>query len=399
MSHDDELPPILDDEEPPLLQDEEPPIESVAQNPITDLRDRAASLSSSLPDPSGLTTYWKPLAAIASILVVAGLAYSLWPKQSAPVAGEPHQESDAPEEESDEAIGSDSANGSPTPRDKEISNLKQIALGLTIYTTDHDDMLPYDMSNRDLIYPYVKNGEMFSSHYDGTPYSANRELDLTSATSIENLAEAVAYFGPVWNDGQRGVAYVDSHVKWRDQSLTMPRSDSLIPGGHPSATPAVSAAPPTQAFEMGQLKTIELGGKVIKVPIGWEYKHISPSASTGGVETHRWAGPTDEAFVRFDSGPSDSKSLLSMVQGLESGFKRSSHYRYERIRLREGSEAYQGGVIWNFRISKDGEPMQKRTIAYVRKGGRDYAVLVNCQEDVTGYAEMYTAILNCLKNF
>ena len=64
--------------------------------------------------------------------------------------------------------------GGPGPEKQEISQIKQIGIGIAIYITDYDDVLPPGVGNFQgepqgyfmLISPYLRNFEVFQSPYD-----------------------------------------------------------------------------------------------------------------------------------------------------------------------------------------------------------------------------------------
>jgi hypothetical protein len=59
-----------------------------------------------------------------------------------------------------------------------LSNIKQIATGLMIYSGDYDDRLPKADQWQDLLYPYTKNADLFVPPYKDQPggYALNSVL-------------------------------------------------------------------------------------------------------------------------------------------------------------------------------------------------------------------------------
>lgn len=114
-------------------------------------------------------------------------------------------------------------------RTQSINNLKQIALGTILYSTDYDDVLPSATSSgqaQELIMPYIKSRSTFQPPYgDKTVYLFNVRLSGKTLTSIEEPAET-----PMWYESRpngdppgRAVARTDGSVK----RLTEPEFQEL----------------------------------------------------------------------------------------------------------------------------------------------------------------------------
>jgi prepilin-type processing-associated H-X9-DG protein len=85
-----------------------------------------------------------------------------------------------------------------------ISAAKQVALGLLMFSTDNDDVLP-GSGGLDSLLPYLKD----SSLLDGFNYTPPANLNSSQWTSP---SETVV--GTVLGPGGSAVAYGDGHVKW-----------------------------------------------------------------------------------------------------------------------------------------------------------------------------------------
>lgn len=101
-----------------------------------------------------------------------------------------------------------------------LSNVKQVALGVIIYSGDSDDVYPFANSTAEaqkVISPYLKNDSLWKSP-NGGRILYNTALSGTSATALEAPAETLL----VWEekpypDGKRAVGYADGHAMRRDE--------------------------------------------------------------------------------------------------------------------------------------------------------------------------------------
>lgn len=99
-----------------------------------------------------------------------------------------------------------------------LSNAKQIALGLLMYCSDYDDVLPWPQSSKSawsVIDPYLKNRELYKTlNPDGGEFRFNMCLGGVNAVDIEQPADTpLIYESKPWPDGKRIVAYTDGHAK------------------------------------------------------------------------------------------------------------------------------------------------------------------------------------------
>jgi hypothetical protein len=89
-------------------------------------------------------------------------------------------------------------------REIAVSNAKQVALAVMIYSTDCDDFAPLHDGWADALYPYVKNRDVM----DGFVYT------FKGGSFTEVAQPASTELGYIKVEGGRVVAYVDSHVKF-----------------------------------------------------------------------------------------------------------------------------------------------------------------------------------------
>lgn len=100
-----------------------------------------------------------------------------------------------------------------------LSNLKQLAIGMIMYTTDYDDVLPYAQGTEAVKYvtqPYIKNNSLWATlNPNGGNIVYNVSIGGSSMTDIPAPADTVLYYETnVWPDGTRAVAFVDGHAKY-----------------------------------------------------------------------------------------------------------------------------------------------------------------------------------------
>lgn len=118
------------------------------------------------------------------------------------------------------------------------SNLKEIALAMSMYAQDHHDRLPMKDNWCDALIPYTKNEELFrcpSLPDQRCGYAYNAELSKVSVSSIKSPAQTVSFFDAKggWNLAggaqlqdrrhQDGInlAFTDGHVKWTKEGESL----------------------------------------------------------------------------------------------------------------------------------------------------------------------------------
>ncbi len=99
-----------------------------------------------------------------------------------------------------------------------LSNAKQIALGVMMYSSDYDDAMPYVQSTRSLfgvIQPYVKNNNIYRTlNPSGGSFLFNMDVSGILTTQVKNPATTVlCYDSREWPDGSRIVAFMDGSAK------------------------------------------------------------------------------------------------------------------------------------------------------------------------------------------
>lgn len=100
-----------------------------------------------------------------------------------------------------------------------LSNAKQLALGMIMYTSDWDDLFPWPQSTsktQEVIEPYLRNNNVWDT---GNPESSrflfNMNLGGVSYEDIESPAETPMFFeSKAWPDGSRIVAFADGSAKF-----------------------------------------------------------------------------------------------------------------------------------------------------------------------------------------
>jgi prepilin-type processing-associated H-X9-DG protein len=97
------------------------------------------------------------------------------------------------------------------------SNLKQLALGALQYSQDFGEKFPPLRTAEEMkkaLLPYVKNEALFIHPGTGEPYQPNPVLSEKRLASIAEPASMVLFYEmSAGDDGHRGVAYADGHVK------------------------------------------------------------------------------------------------------------------------------------------------------------------------------------------
>lgn len=275
---------------------------------------------------------------------------------------------------------------------KEIdrSRLKQVSLAIQMYAADYDDVLPRPLENLELVYPYLKDRDLLKSSLDGLYFKVNRKYSGYPLTAIEDIASTPLIYSPAFNDGTRVVGYTDAHVKVTKDNPVFASLHLAEPLIRLPKPPPPGGDPPDKGD--AKLVATEIEGRTIQVPVGWK-----PSqTSNGAMRTYKWDGPRDGTYIRLDISRDRGEDLYAQMLDFESRFQNSSRYRYERRNLRVGNEAYNGGVLWNFRISKDGGPTSRRTIAYWKSNGNSYGLVTNSWEGSRSYADLYTKVLNSI---
>jgi hypothetical protein len=98
---------------------------------------------------------------------------------------------------------------------RSASNLKQIGLGLMMYTADNNNNFP-DLSNaqsmKKALAGYIKDEKVFVQPKTGKPYQPNPSFSGKEAKAT-NVANAMVYEADPAEDGTRAVLFGDAHVE------------------------------------------------------------------------------------------------------------------------------------------------------------------------------------------
>lgn len=98
-----------------------------------------------------------------------------------------------------------------------LSNLKQIGLAVMMYCQDYDEKLPPlrdPTEAKRLLYPYVRNDDVFLHPSSNKPYLPNRAASRKILGNIKRPAELILFYEPdLAPDRTRGVVFADGHVK------------------------------------------------------------------------------------------------------------------------------------------------------------------------------------------
>lgn len=118
-----------------------------------------------------------------------------------------------------------------------LSNIKQVSLGMIMYTADYDDVLPYAQSTTTVKYvtmPYLKNTNVWKTENpEGGQIVFNMGVSGLNYSQIDSPAEVVLFYeSKAWPDGRRAVAFTDGHCKFlteQDFQAAMKRSKITLP--------------------------------------------------------------------------------------------------------------------------------------------------------------------------
>ncbi len=128
-----------------------------------------------------------------------------------------------------------------------LSNMKQLAVGASMFAQDHEERLPGAVTWHDDIMPYVNNEQLFTcptrsegakGGYDINPHVAGRKIsDIPNPETTILLYEVDASGQPVFpHNGGANYAYVDGHCKW------------LHKRDHPEDLQSSGFVPPTRNY-------------------------------------------------------------------------------------------------------------------------------------------------------
>lgn len=101
-----------------------------------------------------------------------------------------------------------------------LSNIKQAALSMIMYSADYDDVMPYVQTSKTLVKvtaPYARDNSIWMSTHPKAsgPFRFNMSLAGVSMTDVPEPANTpMLYDNEVWPDGKRLVAFTDGHAKF-----------------------------------------------------------------------------------------------------------------------------------------------------------------------------------------
>ncbi|MGV3617522.1 MAG: hypothetical protein ACO1SV_19525 [Fimbriimonas sp.] len=125
-------------------------------------------------------------------------------------------------------------------RQQSLSNAKQVAIALVMYTGDWDDVHPATNSTAGaikLVTPYLKDAKIWRTENAGARLLFNTNLSGVSSVILPSPADVpLVYESKSWPDGGRIVGYVDGHVKI-EPSSRWPSIEKLLKKKWPKAKP------------------------------------------------------------------------------------------------------------------------------------------------------------------
>ncbi len=106
-----------------------------------------------------------------------------------------------------------------------LSNMKMLALSVSMYCQDYDERMPHAAKSQDQTYPYFKNGQILACPEGGT-YAMNDKLSGRLLWEIPDPARTILLY-EVDSEGERlydvhhggsNYAYVAGNVSWHEKS-------------------------------------------------------------------------------------------------------------------------------------------------------------------------------------
>lgn len=127
-------------------------------------------------------------------------------------------------------------------------------------------------------------------------------------------------------------------------------------------------------------------------PIGWKREVTEKD----GLTATKWTNPKDGAVLTYFESAHDGSPVNQGYLDESARMQEDKQYEYEFLRLREGEEAFHNGVIWNFKLSKDHEPMRNRMIAFFILGDRYHAISLSYLSDLPNrpYASFFNPVFD-----
>ena len=97
-----------------------------------------------------------------------------------------------------------------------LSKIKQVSTATFMYASDFDDVLPYVANAKEaqkVIWPYIKNAEVFKSPRAGADFRYNTNIAGVKITAIPSPAEAIMWYEFTPAGINPVVGFVDSHAR------------------------------------------------------------------------------------------------------------------------------------------------------------------------------------------
>jgi hypothetical protein len=141
-----------------------------------------------------------------------------------------------------------------------LSNVKQVALGAIMYSTDYDDNFPKAKNWAEfqkLLMPYVKNADVFkSTNPRGPEMEYNTKLAGMSFMDVEMPAVTpLVWEVHEWPNGTRAVAFADGHAKLVTSAQWAELQAYIDPKKAPKNPPSFMAMPDVDVGVPGQAQT------------------------------------------------------------------------------------------------------------------------------------------------
>ena len=233
-----------------------------------------------------------------------------------------------------------------------LSNAKQIATGAMMYAQDYDERMvppfagPVDRTAKNgsyqrwphLIYPYIKNGQVFSC--PSNPYSAGNPFQtLEQMTTADSAAV----------DGVYAInsAYLDAAVEatgiFRGRTAGSPAQQCTPPVGQSLAAMAV---PAETIFigELGGYHRILFGDRA-----GGDVPITSGTVTTGSLSGRTWVGMP--VYVGYGGGNGARYMMVGLHQDGQNVVYCDGHVKFSNIKSFVKNNAR--GVAYQFTIEDD----------------------------------------------
>lgn len=198
-------------------------------------------------------------------------------------------------------------------------------------------------------------------------------------------------------DSKRLVTFLDKSAVVMNASAleSLEKQNNLRPvqSDPPSSGPEVRLEPKEESSvvkSMGNERTYSDGTTLVArdsmagpvfVPSTW-VQDPKPAPINGEVMS--WDAPDRSGYVRVELNRTAGDPYQAYVDNearLKAKYDGGKLAKYEFRRLREGTEAYLGGVIWNFYYQKNGGKLHRRVIAYFNYKGRSASLLFSIEDD------------------